>query len=158
MLLGNCVYNAIKKKPKQRPKSSMAINKNGYYYESGGPLWADVDPEEFIKIHTTNREGTGKRIVSARKEMFEEIVRKENDKKKKTLKGTNFPVFEGSMEDFEKEIRNYVIENTLYEDSDFENLKHGLIKQNLTNTEISTEQINEIVENIKKSLDDDDEL
>ncbi|MCQ2816144.1 MAG: hypothetical protein MJ252_02650 [archaeon] len=158
MLLGKSIYGAIKNKGNmKRPKSSMTIKTKGFYKESGAPLYADMNPEEFIKMHQKTRKGNDTNVVNNCKKMMEDVLRKENEKKRKKLKGkAPCPVYGGDMDEFEEEIRNYIIENTIYEDEDFELLKIGTVKANAESEDISEYEINELIDKIKTSLDQEE--
>ena len=157
MLLGETVYKTIKeeRENKPRPKSSLyplvKTNKKNLGY-------IEYEPEKYIKMHNLNRFGDGNYIINEHK--------KNKDKKNKTKKtdnnsksssrkimNQNYPLFDGDEKMFEKNILQFVIQNRIFSDNDFDIMKNGICKKN-ENCNIKKSDIERIINRIKEQLDD----
>jgi len=159
LLLGNSVYEAIDdvdignwvqkcKKNINRPKS--AIQNNYKNYEKNSNL-KEYDPGKFMKIHKFNRENEGEQIVKRRNKKKEEEKNKNSIKtsskkflnlKTKIIKGliiNQIPIYneeeeqngnDKSLNQFIIDVRQFIIDNNIYRDEDFDVLIEELIKKN----------------------------
>ena len=119
--------------------------------------YVEYDPEKYILIHTLNREGDGNYIVTQHKKELEKKNKKKNIKDSKNSKNVsskvisqNFPIFNNDDEQFEKDILQFVIQNRIYSDNDFDIMENGIIKNNEKNN-IDLKRINFV---LKKKINE----
>ena len=138
----------------------------------------EYNPEKFMKIHKFNRENEGDKIVKKRqKKKAEEEKNKNKNKtknsinssksmtlKSKIIKGliTNeIPIYpenelngeDVALEDFKYEIRQFIIDNNIYRDEDFDFFIELLIKKNNNNRNVTKDLIEKIILDIKNDLE-----
>ena len=159
-LLGETIYKTIKEEKnnhhnKNRPKSSMypIVKKNkknlGY---------VEYDPEKYILMHTLNREGEGNYIVTQHKKELEKKNKKKKDSQKSKnasskIISQNLPIFQNDEEQFEKDIIQFIIQNRIYSDNDFDIMEDEIIKKN-EDSNIDISQIHHIIQRIKEKLEE----
>ncbi len=122
--------------------------------------YIEYAPEKYILIHTLNREGDGNYIVNQHKKELEKKNKKKSNKDSKNNKNIsskiisqNFPLFNNDDEQFEKDILQFVIQNRIYSDNDFDMMENGIIKNN-ENNNIEISKIHNIIQRIKDKLEE----
>ena len=133
----------------------------------------EYNPKKYIKIHEFNRENEGDKIVKRRKmKKSEEEKNKSKNSynmsqtksltlKNKINQGLKVPIYieneengeNQSMKKFEEDIKQFVIDNNIYRDEDFDFFIEELVKQNKNNQKITRNKIKEIILNIKIYLE-----
>ena len=137
------------------------------------PILEEYNPKKYIKIHEFNRENEGDKIVKRRKmKKSEEEKNKSKNSynmsqtksltlKNKINQGLKVPIYieneengeNQSMKKFEEDIKQFVIDNNIYRDEDFDFFIEELVKQNKNNQKITRNKIKEIILNIKIYLE-----
>ena len=136
----------------------------------------EYNPEKYMKIHKFNRENEGDKIIKKRQKKNEEeeknIKRNNNISKSvsmtlqskinKGLLVDKIPVFsdiESNGEDdfalnkFIVDVRQFIIENNIYRDEDFDTLIEEMAKINRNNSNVTRTTIEKTVLDIKNDLD-----
>ena len=171
------------KKNITRPKSAaINKNNNNLNYNTKvkgqNSTLIEYNPEKFMKIHRFNRENEGDKIVKRRKQKEEEKNRKNkssisiNSSKSKSMtfrskiiKGMlldEIPIYnneiepngdDNSFDKFKNDILQFIIENNVFKDEDFDILIDELVKKNSNNNNVTRTLIERIVLELKNELD-----
>ena len=153
-------------------------NKKRKKFKNNGII-EECNPQEYAKIHKFNRENEGDKIIQKRqkKKAEEEKANKINKNTNNTSKSKSttlkskinkgllidqIPIYlddEPNGEDFafnkfNDEVRQFVIENNIYRDEDFDVLIEELIKRNNNKKNLTRIGIEKIVLDIKNALDE----
>ena len=137
----------------------------------------EYNPEKFMKIHKFNRENEGDKIIQRRKKKEEEKNKKnkstssQNSTKTKSMtfkskinKGMlldQIPLYKeieangenNSYMQFHTDILQFIIQNNVFRDEDFNILIEELVKKNSGNRNVSRSVIERIVLEIKNDLE-----
>jgi hypothetical protein len=142
----------------------------------------EYNPEKFMQIHKFNRENEGDKIIQRRKKKEEEKNKNNQNKNKSTASSINssksksmtlkskinngmlldqIPVYNyiepngenNSINQFHKDILQFIIENNVFRDEDFNILIEELIKKNSKNQNITRTLVERIVFEIKNDLE-----
>jgi hypothetical protein len=148
LLLNDVVYKTInQKKPasakkrvntEYRPKTTIGNTKK--------MLHIDIDPKQYIDIHLHNRE---------KKDMdyYETEPQKISTKQKLLNKRLQYPRHTGNDKDFENDILQFIIQNNIASDEEFDCFEKELIERNKEKRLL----IKSIIQKIKDALDGDDD-
>ena len=120
--------------------------------------YVEYDPEKYILMHTLNREGEGNYIVTQHKKELEKKNKKKKDSQKSKnasskIISQNLPIFQNDEEQFEKDIIQFIIQNRIYSDNDFDIMENEIIKKN-EDSNIDISQIHHIIQRIKEKLEE----
>ena len=170
-----------KKKPK-RPKSAANkynVSNDGMNNKNKkgtNPISKEYDPEKFIKIHKFNRENEGDKIMQKRQKQKKEEEKKNKIRNSNKSTKTKFmtlkeqinkglllnqiPIYiyskekgeDYSINEFKDNIRQFIIQNRIFRDEDFDVLTEELVKKN-ENNKISRAVILKIISELKNELD-----
>ena len=138
----------------------------------------EYNPEKFMKIHKFNRENEGDKIIQKRKKKEEEKNRKNkstmssvNSSKSKSMTFRNkikkgmlleqIPLYKeieangenNSYMQFHTDILQFIIQNNVFKDEDFDILIEELVKKNIGNKNVTRSLIERIVLEIKNDLE-----
>ena len=139
------------------------------------PILMEYNPGKFMKIHQFNRENEGDKIVKRRQKKKEEEEKKKNKNsnnvsksksltlKSKINKGlliNKIPIYSDnepngedySLNKFIDDVRQFIIENNIYRDEDFDVLIEELEKKN-KNKNVTKTAIEKTVLDIKNDLE-----
>lgn len=157
MLLSNTIYKTIGQKGNvlnERAKSSLnrraqTAKKPSYY--------VDIDPEKYIKIHKQNRGDVNyqdKYNTQRRdKEMTQNETNRTSGVKRLMRKKMIYPLYDNDENEFKEDITQFIIENRIVLDDEFEYITKEIINKNINNN-ITKEKIEEIINKIKTTLDE----
>ena len=145
LLLSNAVYNEIKKdgKSKNKKRANSAVPKS---YKDNNNFKVDIDPSKYIQIHLKNRN-----IASGKD--FD----KNTSNKKLVNNNLQYPIYNGNNAQFEKEITQFIINNNIASDSDFDCFENELLNRNKDNSNLNPNLVKSILQKIKDALDEDDD-
>ena len=165
---------------KNKNKNKDNINNNTNYYvnkKGTNSTLVEYDPEKFMQIHKFNRENEGEKIIQRRKKKEEEKNKKNksttsfNTTKSKSMtfrskinKGILYeqiPIYKeiepngenNSLMQFHTDILQFIIQNNVFKDEDFNILIEQLMKKNASNKNVTRAIIERIVSEIKTDLE-----
>ena len=168
LLLGNTIYEAVenidvdnwnqickKQMQQQRPKS--VINKKNQIITN--PIHLEYNPEKYIQIHKFNRENDGEKIMKKYKNQKKKGSAPKNIKNK--IQYDKLPIYndndvngiDNAESEFIDNVRQFIIENDIYTDQNFNELVQKLVEKNKDCKNISKYQIQKIVLDIKSFLE-----
>ena len=136
----------------------------------------EYNPGKFMKIHQFNRDNEGDKIIKRRQKKKEEEEKNKNrisnntsKTKSMTLKSKinnglltdKIPIYndnnpngeDDSLDKFNSDVRQFIIENNVYRDEDFDVLIEELVKRNKNNKNVTRTAIEKIVLDIKDDLE-----
>ena len=157
MLLSNTIYKTIGQKGNvlnERAKSSLnrraqTAKKPSYY--------VDIDPEKYIKIHKQNRGDVNYQdkynTQRRNKEMTQNETNGTSGVKRLMRKKMIYPLYDNDENEFKEDITQFIIENRIVLDDEFEYITKEIINKNINNN-ITKEKIEEIINKIKTTLDE----
>ena len=157
MLLSNTIYKTIGQKGNvlnERAKSSLnrraqTAKKPSYY--------VDIDPEKYIKIHKQNRGDVNYQdkynTQRRNKEMTQNETNRTSGVKRLMRKKMIYPLYDNDENEFKEDITQFIIENRIVLDDEFEYITKEIINKNINNN-ITKEKIEEIINKIKTTLDE----
>jgi hypothetical protein len=170
-------------RPKSAINKNKNQNDNNLDNKKGtNSTLVEYNPEKFMQIHKFNRENEGDKIIQRRKKKEEEKNRNNQNKNKSTASSINssksksmtlkskinngmlldqIPVYNyiepngenNSINQFHKDILQFIIENNVFRDEDFNILIEELIKKNSKNQNITRTLVERIVFEIKNDLE-----
>jgi hypothetical protein len=170
-------------KNKNKNKDNINNNINYDVNKKGtNSTLVEYNTEKIMQIHKFNRENEGDKIIQRRKKKEEEKNRNNQNKNKSTASNINFsksksmtlkskinngmlldqiPVYNyiepngenNSINQFHKDILQFIIENNVFRDEDFNILIEELIKKNSKNQNITRTLVERIVFEIKNDLE-----
>ena len=157
MLLSNTIYKTIGQKGNvlnERAKSSLnrraQTAKKPSYYD-------DIDPEKYIKIHKQNRGDVSYQdkynTQRRNKEMTQNETNRTSGVKRLMRKKMIYPLYDNDENEFKEDITQFIIENRLVLDDEFEYITKEIINKNINNN-ITKKKIEEIINKIKTTLDE----
>ena len=165
---------------KNKNKNKDNINNNTNYdvnKKGMNSTLVEYNPEKFMQIHKFNRENEGEKIIQRRKKKEEEKNKKNksttsfNTTKSKSMtfkskinKGMLFdqiPLYKeiepngenNSLMQFHTDILQFIIQNNVFKDEDFNILIEQLVKKNASNKNVTRAIIERIVSEIKTDLE-----
>ena len=165
---------------KNKNKNKDNINNNTNYdvnKKGTNSTLVEYNPEKFMQIHKFNRENEGEKIIQRRKKKEEEKNKKNksttsfNTTKSKSMtfrskinKGMLFdqiPLYKeiepngenNSLMQFHTDILQFIIQNNVFKDEDFNILIEQLMKKNASNKNVTRAIIERIVSEIKTDLE-----
>lgn len=166
-----------------RPKSAAQNNNNVYTdninnknkQKNTNAILMEYNPEKFMKIHKFNRENEGDKIIKKRNKKKEEEKKKNknmnNMSKSKSMtlqskinKGlliNKIPIYSDeepngvdyALNKFIDDVRQFIIDNNIYRDEDFDVLIRELNKKNNNKRNITKSNIEKTVLDIKNDLE-----
>ena len=136
----------------------------------------EYNPGKFMKIHQFNRDNEGDKIIKRRQKKKEEEEKNKNKisnnvskSKSMTLKSkinnglliNKIPIYndnnangeDDALDKFNSDVRQFIIENNVYRDEDFDVLIEELVKKNKNNKNVNRTTIEKIVLDIKDDLE-----
>ena len=165
---------------KNKNKNKDNINNNTNYdvnKKGTNSTLVEYNPEKFMQIHKFNRENEGEKIIQRRKKKEEEKNKKNksttsfNTTKSKSMtfkskinKGMLYeqiPLYKeiepngenNSLMQFHTDILQFIIQNNVFKDEDFNILIEQLVKKNASNKNVTRAIIERIVSEIKTDLE-----
>ena len=165
---------------KNKNKNKDNINNNTNYdvnKKGTNSTLVEYNPEKFMQIHKFNRENEGEKIIQRRKKKEEEKNKKNkstssfNTTKSKSMtfkskinKGMLYeqiPLYKeiepngenNSLMQFHTDILQFIIQNNVFKDEDFNILIEQLMKKNASNKNVTRAIIERIVSEIKTDLE-----
>ena len=165
---------------KNKNKNKDNINNNTNYdvnKKGTNSTLVEYNPEKFMQIHKFNRENEGEKIIQRRKKKEEEKNKKNksttsfNTTKSKSMtfkskinKGMLYeqiPLYKeiepngenNSLMQFHTDILQFIIQNNVFKDEDFNILIEQLMKKNVSNKNVTRAIIERIVSEIKTDLE-----
>ena len=165
---------------KNKNKNKDNINNNTNYdvnKKGTNSTLVEYNPEKFMQIHKFNRENEGEKIIQRRKKKEEEKNKKNksttsfNTTKSKSMtfrskinKGMlidQIPLYKeiepngenNSLMQFHTDILQFIIQNNVFKDEDFNILIEQLMKKNASNKNVTRAIIERIVSEIKTDLE-----
>ena len=165
---------------KNKNKNKDNINNNTNYdvnKKGTNSTLVEYNPEKFMQIHKFNRENEGEKIIQRRKKKEEEKNKKNksttsfNTTKSKSMtfktkinKGILYeqiPIYKeiepngenNSLMQFHTDILQFIIQNNVFKDEDFNILIEQLVKKNASNKNVTRAIIERIVSEIKTDLE-----
>jgi len=165
---------------KNKNKNKDNINNNTNYdvnKKGTNSTLVEYNPEKFMQIHKFNRENEGEKIIQRRKKKEEEKNKKNksttsfNTTKSKSMtfkskinKGMFYeqiPLYKeiepngenNSLMQFHTDILQFIIQNNVFKDEDFNILIEQLMKKNASNKNVTRAIIERIVSEIKTDLE-----
>ena len=165
---------------KNKNKNKDNINNNTNYdvnKKGTNSTLVEYNPEKFMQIHKFNRENEGEKIIQRRKKKEEEKNKKNksttsfNTTKSKSMtfktkinKGILYeqiPIYKeiepngenNSLMQFHTDILQFIIQNNVFKDEDFNILIEQLMKKNASNKNVTRAIIERIVSEIKTDLE-----
>ena len=165
---------------KNKNKNQDNINNNTNYdvnKKGTNSTLVEYNPEKFMQIHKFKRENEGEKIIQRRKKKEEEKNKKNksttsfNTTKSKSMtfktkinKGILYeqiPIYKeiepngenNSLMQFHTDILQFIIQNNVFKDEDFNILIEQLMKKNASNKNVTRAIIERIVSEIKTDLE-----
>ena len=165
---------------KNKNKNKDNINNNTNYdvnKKGTNSTLVEYNPEKFMQIHKFNRENEGEKIIQRRKKKEEEKNKKNkstssvNTSKSKSMtfkskinKGMlldQIPLYKeiepngenNSIMQFHTDILQFIIQNNVFRDEDFNILIEELVRKNANNKNVTRAIIERIVSEIKTDLE-----
>lgn len=164
MLLSETIYKTLQKKGNstnalnERAKSSL-INRRPQTSKNKRIGYVDIEPEKYIQIHLQNRgDETFQRKYNTQKtniELKENEMDMSTGVKRLMKKKLIFPLYDTDEDEFKEDITQFIIENRVVTDEEFNYITKEIIKKNHNVEGITPSKIEEIINNIKSTLDEE---
>ena len=150
LLLNDVVYKTINQN--KRTSTNKRVNTDYRPKTTTGnkkkTLHIDIDPQKYIDIHLHNREKKDTNY-------YETEPKKINTNQKLLNNGLRYPIYHGNDKQFEKDIIQFIIDNNVASEENFDCFERKLIKRNKDVNGIPR-LVKSIIQNVKDNLDADE--